>query len=478
MPQPVDAGKATARTAAARRCFCPTFSSTPARTEALGASCGRTQFLLCNFACQEWMFEELRDFVAFPDRIGLVAQILHKYDHFAAVAGINHARIAHQAFPGYSGSSFHHPAGRRGKLDSDAGVDTTSAVRGQSNVFCGIEIVANVFSRVCYCGQHSVGCEFFHLEHVRSLCQMTTIAETNPQVPYFDEAAVRRVLRYEDLIPAMEQALADFSSARVLQPVRTILPVAEHQGFLGMMPAVYGEIMGAKLVTLYPHNAGTDLPTHQAIIVLLRATTGEPLAVLDGRLITEMRTAAVTAVATKHLSAPDSRTLAILGSGVQARAHIAALRCVRDFSEVRLWSRTPSNAQSLANEMGAKSMSAEAAVRDAEVVVTATNASKPVLMGRWLKPGALVNAVGAVGATNREVDDSVMQGAVIVDSRAAAQVEAGEILMSGAPIYAELGEIVACSRPKPRAERVVFKSLGLAVEDLAAAKLVLERLGG
>ncbi|HWS95973.1 MAG TPA: ornithine cyclodeaminase family protein, partial [Candidatus Methylomirabilis sp.] len=163
---------------------------------------------------------------------------------------------------------------------------------------------------------------------------MTTNSESFPQIPYFDEAAVRRVLRYDELIPAMERALADFSTGKVLQPVRTILPVAEHHGFFGVMPAVYGGVMGAKLVTLYPGNAGTALPTHQGIIALLRATTGEPLAMMDGRLITEMRTAAVTAVAVKHLSKPDAKVLAILGSGVQARAHFTALRCVRQFEEV------------------------------------------------------------------------------------------------------------------------------------------------
>ena len=303
---------------------------------------------------------------------------------------------------------------------------------------------------------------------------MTTNSQSSAPIPYFVEAAVRRVLRYEDLIPAMERALADFSTGKVLQPVRSILPVAEHHGFFGVMPAVYGDILGAKLVTLYPGNAGTALPTHQGIIALLRATTGEPLAMMDGRLITEMRTAAVTAVAVKHLSKPDAKVLAILGSGVQARAHFAALRCVRQFEEVRVWSRNAVNAKLLAGEIGAQVMSAEEAVRDADVVVTVTHASEPVLLGRWVKPGALVNAVGAVGATNREVDDAAMQGAVVVDSREAARVEAAEILMAGAAVYAELGEIVAGTKAKPADERVVFKSLGLAVEDLAAGRLVLK----
>jgi thiomorpholine-carboxylate dehydrogenase len=298
--------------------------------------------------------------------------------------------------------------------------------------------------------------------------------KASPQLPYFDESAVRRVLRYPGLITAMERALADFSTGKVVQPVRSILPVEEHHGFLGIMPAVYRDVMGAKLVTLYPDNAGTALPTHQGIIALLRATTGEPIAMLDGRLITEMRTAAVSAVATRHLSNPNVRSLAILGSGVQARAHFAALRCVRDFDDVRIWSRNANHALALATEIGGRAMDAEAAVREADVVVSVTHSSEPVLFGNWLKPGALVNAVGAVGATNRELDSATMQGAIIVDSREAAQIEAGDILLAGATVYAELGEIVAGKVRKPSADRTVFKSLGLGVEDLAAAKLVLE----
>ncbi len=298
--------------------------------------------------------------------------------------------------------------------------------------------------------------------------------QTGPVVPFFDEAAVRRFLRYENLIPAMEKALIDFSSGKVLQPVRSVLPVQQYHGFLGIMPAVYGDIMGAKLVTLFPQNAGTPLPTHQGIIALLRATTGEPIAVLDGRLITEMRTAAVSAVATKLLASPEARVLAILGSGVQARAHWKALQLVRRFSEVRIWSRNAGHAQALATEIGGTATTAEDAVRGADVVVTVTHSSEPVLYGQWLKPGVLVNAVGAVGLRNRELDDATMLGAVVVDSIEAARIESGDIALAGATVYAELGEILAKTRPAPSSAIVVFKSLGLAVEDLAAASLVLE----
>ncbi len=302
-----------------------------------------------------------------------------------------------------------------------------------------------------------------------------SLPQPNPPIRFLDENAVAEVLRYEDLIPAMERALIDFSTGKVLQPVRSILPSAAHRGFFGIMPAVYGDLMGAKLVTLFPLNAGTALPTHQGIIVLLSAATGEPLAVLDGRLITEMRTAAVTAVATNLLASRDASVLAILGSGVQARAHFEALRLVRNFTQVRIWSRDSSRAKALAAEIGGTAMSIEDAVHGADVVVTVTGAAEPILQGKWLKAGALVNAVGAVGPARRELDTEAMQGAVVVDSRDAAALESGDILLAGATIYAELGEILAGKKPKPTAEIAVFKSLGLAVEDLAAGKLVLEK---
>ena len=218
-----------------------------------------------------------------------------------------------------------------------------------------------------------------------------------PSVSFLDEAAIRAVLRLQDLIPAMERALIDFSSGHVLQPVRSVISLPQQNALMGIMPAVYGDIMGAKLVNVYPDNAAHGLPTHLAIIVIFRSKTGEALAMMDGRLITELRTAAVSAVATNLLSSPGAKTLAILGSGVQARAHVQALALVRKFEEIRVWSRNPEHAETFAREIGATSTSAEDAVRDADVVVTCTNSPEPVLRGAWLKPGALINAVGAVG---------------------------------------------------------------------------------
>jgi thiomorpholine-carboxylate dehydrogenase len=292
-------------------------------------------------------------------------------------------------------------------------------------------------------------------------------------VLYLDEAAVRRLLHWHNLIPAMETALAEFSRGQVQQPVRSMVVIEEGKRYLGVMPAADRDAMGAKLVSFYPGNAGTGVPTHHALITLFRTDTGEPLAVMDGRLITEMRTAAVSAAVSKYLAAPESGVLALLGSGVQAEAHLHALSTVRKFGEVRVWSRTPAHAERFAEIHGAKAMDAEAAVRGADIVVTATSSIEPILRGGWLKPGAHVNAVGSALPTWRELDDEAMHNALIVDSREAVLTESGDVILSQATIYAEAGEIFAGIKPPPAATTTtVFKSVGIAIEDIATAKLV------
>jgi thiomorpholine-carboxylate dehydrogenase len=293
-------------------------------------------------------------------------------------------------------------------------------------------------------------------------------------VPYLSEDDVRSVLRWDALIPAMKRALTSFSAGDVQQPVRTVLTVEEGKRYLGVMPAVAKAEMGLKLVSFYPVNEGTELPTHMATIILLRPETGETLAVMDGRLITEMRTAAVSAAVTDVLAAPESRVLALLGSGVQAHAHLEALREVRQFDEVRVWSRTPEHARRFAAEHGATALDAESAVRGADVVVTATSAQEPVLRGAWLKRGAHVNAVGAARPNWRELDDDAMRHTLVVDSREAAIRESGDVILSKATIFAEAGEVFAGTKACPVAETTIFKSLGLAIEDLAAARLVYD----
>src|SRR5882724_1673584 len=295
---------------------------------------------------------------------------------------------------------------------------------------------------------------------------------------FLNEQQVRQHLRMADLIPVMERALIDFSAGRVTQPVRSIVHVdaAAATGFLGLMPALTPDGLGLKAVTFYPSNAERGIPTHMATIFLVDPQTGTPLAIMDGRLITEMRTAAVSAAATKVLAFPAAKILAILGSGVQSRSHAEALQLVRNFEEIRVWSPTREHAERFAKEVGGKAMSAEEAVRGADVVVTTTNSKTPVVKGSWLKPGCHVNAIGACRPDWRELDDEAMSNVVFVDSREGAMKESGDVILSDAKIYAELGEALAGKVPSRANETTIFKSLGMAVEDIAAAMLVYRKL--
>jgi alanine dehydrogenase len=287
------------------------------------------------------------------------------------------------------------------------------------------------------------------------------------------EEEIRSLLRMEELIPAMAGALRDLSAGKVEQPLRVVLPVSEHKGFFGVMPA-YGGALGAKLVTFYPNNQG--IHTHHAMIVLFRPETGEPLVTMDGRLITEMRTAAVSAVATDVLARADASVLAILGSGVQARSHLEALRIVRKFREVRVWS--PRKSSEFARQFNiAAAASAEEAVRGADVIVVATSATTPVLLGQWLSPGMHINAVGATRPEWRELDDEALRKArIYVESREAAMKESGDIIAAG-HVFAEIGEVVGGSKKGRTSDEEItlFKSVGVAVEDIVAADLVWRR---
>jgi ornithine cyclodeaminase/alanine dehydrogenase-like protein (mu-crystallin family) len=291
---------------------------------------------------------------------------------------------------------------------------------------------------------------------------------------FLNEDQVRSVLSYDDLIPAIRQALMDFSAGRAVQPLRTVLSVAAHGGWFAVMPAVYGGVMGAKMVTFYPKNVALQKHTHMAMIQLFRSDTGEPLAVMDGRLITEMRTAAVSAVAVDRLAQRSARVLGILGSGVQARSHVQALSRVRRFEEIRVWSRTEENARRFADEVGAQVTTAEEAVSGADVVLTLTSSPVPILQGRWLKRDAVVCAVGAATPDRRELDNEAMRGAVVVESREAAMKEPGDILLAKALVSAEIGELLNGTVLDRKGLPIVFKSVGIAIEDIATAKLVYE----
>jgi ornithine cyclodeaminase/alanine dehydrogenase-like protein (mu-crystallin family) len=303
------------------------------------------------------------------------------------------------------------------------------------------------------------------------------LADGLTNLVYISEQEVRAVLTYEALIPAIRRALMDYSAGLVDQPARTILRAGNAEGFkngwFAMMPVIAGDVMGVKTVTFYPGNADLGLHTHMAVIELLSRATGEPLAIMDGRVITEMRTAAVSAVALDVLAPKGATSLGILGSGVQARSHIEAFRLMRPgIKGIRIWSRTPANAERLASETGARTVAIEEAAA-ADVVLTVTASPGPVLQGRWLAPQALVLAVGATGASLRELDDEAMKSSyVVAESRLCVERESGDVRLSGARVEAEIGEILANPATTPTGRRIVFKSVGMAIEDLTAARLV------
>jgi alanine dehydrogenase len=303
---------------------------------------------------------------------------------------------------------------------------------------------------------------------------------------------VAGLLPMDALIEAMEGALRQFSTGRVVQPVRTVLPVGD--AFFGVMPAYVREpaALGAKLLSLFTRNGALDLPTHLATILLFSPETGTLLAVVGGGYITEARTAAVSAISADLLARDDASRVAIIGSGAQARSHLQALETVFELSEVRVWSPTPEHQTAFIEEMESATAarlvgadSAEQACLAADLVVLATSAREPVVQSDWVKPGAHVISVGACRPDQREMDPALVSRArLFVDSRAAALVESGDVVMAiaerrftAAHIAGELGELLEGKVEGRRSPRdvTIFKSLGLAVEDVIAAELAYRR---
>jgi len=308
---------------------------------------------------------------------------------------------------------------------------------------------------------------------------------------WLSETEVRALLPLPELLDAVEQALAAFSARAATQPVRTVLSIPG--GVLACMPGLLKEqgALGAKLVTVCPNNLERGLTSHLATILLLDPDTGQLLAIMDGRYITEMRTAAASAVAVRYLARKNSQRLAIIGSGVQAASHLQALSLVRNFREVRCWSRTPQNLHKFVDQWKhgpyavTATDNAQQAIETADVIALVAAGSDPVIQDAWVKPGACIVAVGACRPSEKELQPSLLARArLFVDSREGAFRESGDILdavsrghITENHILGEVGELVA----DPRLGRLdenditIFKSLGMAVEDLAAAQLVYQR---
>jgi alanine dehydrogenase len=291
-------------------------------------------------------------------------------------------------------------------------------------------------------------------------------------------ADVERLLDLEELEAALARAHEELSNGEVSMPPR-IAAWADEAGLLGAMPAYLPSAgLGCKLVTLFPGN--TDRPTHQAAIMLFDPETGTPVALMDGTYITEARTAGAAALAARHLAREDAAILAILGTGAQARAHAHAFAGVRDWSEIRIAGRDEEKARELAAELGATaSVSFEEAVRGADVVAATTHAREPVVWRDWLSPGTHVSSVGA-NQSGSEIDPAIVaEATLVVETRAAlAPPPAGAVELAGlddSAVHAELGELASGARPgrTTPVETTLYKSVGIAVQDLAAAAIVL-----
>lgn len=298
----------------------------------------------------------------------------------------------------------------------------------------------------------------------------------------FSAADVERLLDLDRLVDAVATAMADLSAGRAVMPPRVIMEVAGEDGLLGAMPA-YLPSAGAlttKLVSLFPNN--TDRPTVQAIICCFDPKDGTPLAVMDGTSVTAARTAAGSALASRLLARPDCRVVTIIGTGVQARSHARALARRAGIEVIQIAGRDPGRAAALTDELTATGIAAvaaksvEDAVRSADIVCATTHADQPVIRREWLRPGTHVNSVGYNPHGAGEVDAAtVADSLVVVESRAAAMAEAVE-LQQAPDVHAELGELVAGTRPARVDDQqlTLYKSVGLAVQDAAAAALVLK----
>ena len=308
------------------------------------------------------------------------------------------------------------------------------------------------------------------------------------------EQHVHSLLPMTDLISAMESALAKFSAGEVLQPVRTVLTVGPTKAYFGLMPASVPNpaSLGAKLVTVFGENHQKGLPSHLATILLLDPETGSLIALMDGRYITEARTAAVSAVSARFLANAQASRLAIIGTGVQARSHLEALQHVRQLQDVRVWSPRQQSRDQFVDDMSPHlpipiraCASAEAAVTGADLIVLATSSKLPVVEDRWVASGAHVMCVGACRPDQREMAPAlVKRGRLYVDSRAAAVVESGDVVMNIAEglfdkthLRGEIGELVLgrVTGRNSDSDVTIFKSLGMAVEDVVAADLVFRR---
>jgi ornithine cyclodeaminase/alanine dehydrogenase-like protein (mu-crystallin family) len=311
------------------------------------------------------------------------------------------------------------------------------------------------------------------------------------EVVVLSHAEVRQLLPVSECIDVMAQALTDLANGEVWHPLRTVMRPPEEASLMGMMAAHRSAPTrgyGIKVVCIFPGNRARGLESHFGTVTLFDGETGAPLAIVDAGAVTAIRTAAVSAVATRELARVDVARLAVLGAGIQARAHLEALAAVRPFESARIWGRTEANARSVAEEADVPfpvevAGSARAAVADADVIATTTASPEPIVAREWLAPGAHINAVGSSIPTAREIDAQTMaEAALFADRRESFYAEAGDYLLAvdeigPREVRAELGEVLtgAGEGRRDNEELTLFKSLGLAVEDLASVEHLYRR---
>lgn len=308
------------------------------------------------------------------------------------------------------------------------------------------------------------------------------------------EKQVQSLIDLDELIATLEQAHIQYSTGKAVMPVRLVVPLPQIQGRITSMPGYLHQdrALGMKVVTYFQDNPKQNLPAILATIMLFSAETGKMIAAMDGGYITAIRTACASALATKALANPDTPVLGILGAGVQARAHILALTRVRQVSRIKLYSPSGKSALRIKTELEQQCgvtievvNSAQDAVRDSDLLVTATTAKEPIVNADWLKPGAHINAVGSHRPDLREIDGATLKRAkVVVDSREAIMAECGDILLalkersiSEADIHGEIGAVLAGSKTgrTDASEITLYKSVGIAIQDVATAQLVYRK---
>jgi alanine dehydrogenase len=318
---------------------------------------------------------------------------------------------------------------------------------------------------------------------------------------FLDRADVESFLPMAECIEVVEDALRVLARGEAVQPLRSAIWMPDRHGLLGVMPGMLGRlgggdpIAGVKVITVMPGNHSHGEESHQGLVLLFEQERGRPLALLDATAVTAIRTAAASAVATRALAREDAGDLAVLGSGTQARSHLEAMGAVRRLHRVRVWSRNPESARRFAEResqglgLTVETMpSAREAVEGADLICTVTAATEPVLQGDWIAPGAHVNAVGACTPRARELDGAaVARSRLFVDRRESALAEAGDFLLARSEgavtdghILGELGEVLEGKVPGRQfpEEITLFKSLGIAVEDLAAGRHIYRKASG